>query len=209
MIPAVAWTSSPAPVSLPAASSLLGSAGTSSTPPALLAHIDRLEQSIATFDLAAARRKATFVQAGTIMASGLIGQLCKALLPPGAALGVAAAMSLGVTCVGLVATNHVMHGQRDKSMFMGVGVMSFMTAFAEAGAVKGHPLLIAAATAGFALGIGALFAYTSDTCHFDAEHRIGRAREVAQKLATYQQQHAAVLEFIEPTQPAADSPTPA
>lgn len=177
-------------------------------PSTLLAAIDRVERSTANFDLKHARYEAGAIMAGSSVACTAVGQLSAALLPGGAALGVAAALSLGIAAAGALAANQVMHGVRNKGMLGGACELAFFMGFGSAGSFQ-QMGRVASILVPSAIGIatGALFGSQLETCHFGLTGRLAEARAMADKYAKYQAQHAELeREMAGATPPAAAPP---
>jgi hypothetical protein len=157
----------------------------------VLAHVERSEQSLDTFDLSTARKKAGVIIAATTMASAGVGQLANAAFSTSAAFGLGAVLSLGVTVCGLYAVNHVMHGLRDKSMLGGVGAMSFFAGFSAMSVSQSWgPMGHLAVAAGMAVLSGFAFGSNVETNHWGIGTRLDDARRLASKIETYEKQHA-------------------
>jgi hypothetical protein len=151
------------------------------------AHIKQAEAEMAKFDLGKARIKAGAVMSGSMLACGVVGQLCKALFPD--PIGVIGLASVAIAGLGAYGVSQAMHKLRDPSELMGVGVLTFFTGFSMI-SITGSPLVLNAALTASSLAIGSLFASRLETRHNDVPSRLERMRELAQKYVTYREQHA-------------------
>lgn len=163
-------------------------------PSSLVEQLKTAEDAIRNFDPRASRWKAIGVLAAGGVGAVALGQLSAALFPGGAALGVAFALSVGVSAVTQAALKQVMGDMRDPSMLVGTSAVTFFTGAAQpAVAAQIGPTAALALSAGIVALTACCFGSSLESDPAAMTERLEQARHLAEKYAAYQEQHAKVV----------------
>ena len=172
----------------------VASSASPTLPSSLAEQLKSAQDSISTLDPKASRWKAVGVLAAGGVGAVALGQLASALFPGGAALGVAFALSVGVSAVTQAALKQVVGDMRDPSMLVGTSVLTFFTGAAQpAVTAQIGPAAALAFSAGVVVLTACAFGRSLESDPTATTRRLEHARHLAEKYATYQEQHEKVV----------------